>query len=54
MSVVSYFVRYDIAVADLKGFLERYRKVHVPGVTEEHLQESASFGKAGSSPAAHQ
>src|SRR5207247_9551702 len=30
---VSYFVRYDIAVADLKGFLERYRKVHVPAVT---------------------
>jgi len=33
VSVVSYFVRYDIAVADLKGFLERYRKVHVPAVT---------------------
>ena len=33
MSVVSYFVRYDIAVADLKGFLERYRRVHVPAVT---------------------
>src|SRR5438552_1589220 len=30
---VSYFVRYDVAVADLKDFLERYRKVHVPAVT---------------------
>jgi uncharacterized protein (TIGR02118 family) len=30
---VSYFVRYDIAVPDLKEFLERYRKVHVPLVT---------------------
>jgi len=30
---VSCFVRYDIAVTDLKGFLERYRKVHVPAVT---------------------
>ena len=30
---VSYFVRYDIAVADLQGFLERYRKAHVPMVT---------------------
>jgi uncharacterized protein (TIGR02118 family) len=27
---VSYFVRYDIAAPDLKGFLERYRTVHVP------------------------
>ena len=31
---VSYFVRYDIAAADLKGFLERYRKVHVPLVAK--------------------
>jgi len=30
---VSYFVRYDIAVSDLQGFLERYRKAHVPMVT---------------------
>jgi uncharacterized protein (TIGR02118 family) len=30
---VSYFVRYDIAVADLPSFLERYRKLHVPLVT---------------------
>jgi mRNA-degrading endonuclease HigB of HigAB toxin-antitoxin module len=30
---VSYFVRYDIAVPDLKEFLERYRKAHVPLVT---------------------
>jgi len=30
---VSCFVRYDIAVSDLKGFLERYRKVHVPLIT---------------------
>ena len=30
---VSYFVRYDIAVPDLQGFLERYRKAHVPMVT---------------------
>ena len=30
---VSYFVRYDISVPDLKSFLERYRKVHVPVVT---------------------
>jgi uncharacterized protein (TIGR02118 family) len=29
---VSCFVRYDIAVSDLKAFLERYRKVHVPAV----------------------
>ena len=27
---VSYFVRYDIAAADLDAFLERYRAVHVP------------------------
>ena len=27
---VSYFVRYDISVVDLKGFLDRYRKVHIP------------------------
>ncbi len=30
---VSYFVRYDIAVADLEKFVERYRNVHVPLVT---------------------
>jgi uncharacterized protein (TIGR02118 family) len=30
---VSYFVRYDISAPDLKGFLERYKKVHVPLVT---------------------
>ncbi|HEX9395421.1 MAG TPA: EthD family reductase [Burkholderiales bacterium] len=30
---VSYFVRYDIAVAELEAFLARYRKVHVPLVT---------------------
>lgn len=30
---VSCFVRYDIAVSDLQGFLERYRKAHVPMVT---------------------
>ena len=30
---VSCFVRYDIAVADLAGFLERYRRIHVPLVT---------------------
>ena len=30
---VSYFVRYDIAVADLERFVERYRSVHVPLVT---------------------
>jgi uncharacterized protein (TIGR02118 family) len=30
---VSYFVRYDIAVADLEKFVERYRSVHVPLVT---------------------
>jgi len=30
---VSYFVRYDIAVADLQSFLERYRRLHVPLVT---------------------
>ena len=27
---VSYFVRYDIQVADLDAFLRRYREVHVP------------------------
>ncbi len=27
---VSYFVRYDVTAPDLKGFVERYRKVHVP------------------------
>jgi len=31
---VSYFVRYDIAAPDLEGFLERYRKVHVPLVAK--------------------
>ena len=31
---VSYFVRYDIDAPDLKGFLERYRKVHVPLVAK--------------------
>ena len=31
---VSYFVRYDIEAPDLKGFLERYRKVHVPLVAK--------------------
>src|ERR1700756_5365760 len=30
---VSYFVRYDIQVADLEAFLRRYREVHVPMVT---------------------
>jgi uncharacterized protein (TIGR02118 family) len=30
---VSYFVRYDIEVADLEGFVRRYREVHVPLVT---------------------
>ena len=30
---VSYFVRYDIEVADLDAFLRRYREVHVPMVT---------------------
>lgn len=30
---VSYFVRYDIAVADFEEFVERYRSVHVPLVT---------------------
>ena len=29
---VSYFVRYDIAVDDLEGFLRRYREMHVPMV----------------------
>ena len=27
---VSYFVRYDIDIADLDGFMRRYREVHVP------------------------
>lgn len=27
---VSYFVRYDIEVADLEAFVRRYREVHVP------------------------
>lgn len=27
---VSYFVRYDITAPELEGFLERYKKVHVP------------------------
>jgi uncharacterized protein (TIGR02118 family) len=27
---VSCFVRYDIALGDLDGFLKRYREVHVP------------------------
>ena len=27
---VSYFVRYDIEIADLEGFMRRYREVHVP------------------------
>ena len=31
---VSYFVRYDISAPDLKAFLERYRKVHVPLVAK--------------------
>ena len=31
---VSYFGRYDIAVSDLKGFVERYRKAHVPLVAK--------------------
>jgi uncharacterized protein (TIGR02118 family) len=31
---VSYFVRYDIEAPDLKGFLERYRKLHVPLVAK--------------------
>lgn len=30
---VSYFVRYEIAVPDLKAFVERYHAVHVPLVT---------------------
>jgi uncharacterized protein (TIGR02118 family) len=31
---ISYFVRYDIAVPDLKAFVERYKKVHVPLVAK--------------------
>ena len=27
---VSYFVRYEIEIADLPAFLRRYREVHVP------------------------
>jgi uncharacterized protein (TIGR02118 family) len=27
---VSYFVRYDIEIADLEAFMRRYREVHVP------------------------
>lgn len=27
---VSYFVRYDVAVSDVRAFVERYRSVHVP------------------------
>ena len=30
---VSYFVRYDIDVSDVKNFVRRYREVHVPLVT---------------------
>ena len=30
---VSYFVRYDIDIADLDGFMRRYREVHVPLVS---------------------
>ena len=41
---VSYFVRYDIAVPDLPGFLERYRKVHVPLVVD--LAGPAAHGAA--------
>jgi uncharacterized protein (TIGR02118 family) len=29
---VSYFVRYDIEIADLDAFMRRYREVHVPTV----------------------
>jgi uncharacterized protein (TIGR02118 family) len=29
---VSYFVRYDISAPDVKGFVERYKKIHVPMV----------------------
>jgi uncharacterized protein (TIGR02118 family) len=31
---VSYFVRYEVAAPDLKEFLERYKKVHVPLVAK--------------------
>ena len=31
---VSYFVRYDITAPDLAGFLERYKKIHVPLVAK--------------------
>ena len=30
---VSYFVRYDVELADVEGFMRRYREVHVPLVT---------------------
>ena len=30
---VSYFVRYDIELADLEAFIRRYREVHVPLVS---------------------
>ena len=30
---VSYFVRYDIDVADREAFIRRYREVHVPMVS---------------------
>ena len=30
---VSYFVRYEIDVADADGFIRRYREVHVPLVS---------------------
>lgn len=30
---VSYFVRYDIEIADLDAFMRRYREVHVPLVS---------------------
>ena len=30
---VSYFVRYDITVAGLPAFIERYRRIHVPLVS---------------------
>ena len=30
----SYFVRYDIAASDLRSFLDRYKKIHVPLVAK--------------------
>ena len=40
---VSYFVRYDIQIADLDGFMRRYREVHVPMVpSNAHLK--VTFG----------